>query len=219
MKAIRDQLKNPYRAIVHIAAVTGLRISELLGLKWMDVDFQAQEIHPARTVIDGNLGGLKTEASGKAIPIDKALRKALLDWRKIAPYNQDGDFLFGSMHEKGLQPLWPDTMLRKHLKPAVVRAGIAKRVGWHTFRHSYTTLLVRSGTDVKTAQDLLRHANSKTTMDMYAKSIPDARRKAQANVAVEIFGAKPKTGSGERKKRSLKFPLVALKPVFIGVGT
>jgi integrase len=71
-----------------------------------------------------------------------------------------------------------------------VKAGIAKRIGWHSFRRTYATLLVESGANVKDTQDLSRHANATTTMDVYAQSIPAGRREAQRKVTV-LFANEP----------------------------
>jgi len=61
---------------------------------------------------------------------------------------------------KGRKPLWPESLWRRYGKPAVRKAGISKRVGWHTFGHSYATLLKDNGEDIKVVQELLRHANA-----------------------------------------------------------
>jgi integrase len=87
---------------------------------------------------------------------------------------------------KGTQPFSPDTMRAKTLKPAAARAGIGKVIGWHSFRRTYATLLQSDGAAVKTTQDLLRHADAKTTMNSYAQSIPAERRAAQSKVASKI---------------------------------
>jgi integrase len=197
INAVLAELADPCRTVVHVAACTGLRISELLALKWEDVDLRQQEIRPVRAIVDNIVGELKTEASGKPVPIDVALAEALMDWRGRCPYNQDGDYVFGSLEMKGTQPYSPDTMRAKTLKPAAARAGIEKVIGWHSFRRTYATLLHADGAAVKTTQDLLRHANSKTTMDVYAQSIPAERRAAQSKVGSKI-------GNGERNICSLK---------------
>ena len=108
-----DELEDPCRMIAHVAACTGLRISELLALKWDDIRFDLQEIHPVRAIVDNDIGELKTEASGKAMPMDIALADALIDWRGSCPYNQDDDFVFGHPEMKGTQPFWPDTLFIK----------------------------------------------------------------------------------------------------------
>ena len=58
-------------------------------------------------------------------------------------------------------------ILRRHMRPALERIGVKKRIGWHSFRHSLGTMLRQKGVDVKTAQELLRHANCRITMDLY----------------------------------------------------
>jgi len=99
--------------------------------------------------------------------------------------------VFASPWTKGKQPLWPDSLLKRWVKPAAKRVGITKKVGWHTFRHTYSTLLRANGEDVKVVQELLRHANSKITMDVYTQALSPAKREAQGRVASSIL---PKEG-------------------------
>jgi site-specific recombinase XerD len=77
---------------------------------------------------------------------------------------------------KGLQPYWPENLLRRHIRPAAVRCGIKKTVGWHAFRHSYATQLSANGEDVKVVQESLRHANSRNTLDSYTQAVTTAKR-------------------------------------------
>ncbi len=88
--ALLVELPEPCRTAILLAACTGLRVSELLALKWSDVHFDAGEIRPVRAIVDQVVGSLKTEASGKAVPMDAALAGVVLDWRGRCPYNQDG---------------------------------------------------------------------------------------------------------------------------------
>ena len=64
--------------------------------------------------------------------------------------------------------------------------GITKRLGWHTFRHTYSTLLKDNGEDVKVVQELLRHASVKITLDIYTQAMTPAKRKAQSRVVAMI---------------------------------
>jgi integrase len=68
------------------------------------------------------------------------------------------------------------------------RLHVAKRIGWHSFRHGLATLLRQNGVDVKTAQELLRHANSRITLDIYQQSVPEERRAAQALAFRNLVG-------------------------------
>jgi integrase len=78
--------------------------------------------------------------------------------------------------------------MRYYIQPVVKRLGINKRVGWHTFRRTYTTLLHANGEDVKVVQELLRHSSSRITMDVYAQAQTPAKRAAQQKV-VEMVRA------------------------------
>jgi integrase len=95
---------------------------------------------------------------------------------------QDGDYEFASVEKQGTQPSWPDGALRKAVRPAAVRAGITKHIGWHTFRRSYGTLLKANGEDVKVVQESLRDANSRITLDVYTQGLMPMKREAQGRV-------------------------------------
>jgi len=165
IKSLLSELRGPYYVMAFLAAVTGLRVSELLALKWSDVDFAAGEIHLTRAVVCQHVGSLKTAASQKPVPMDAGLSARLLDWRGRCPYNQETDYVFASAERNGLQPLWPSSSMSKHTRPAAKRAGIQKHVRWHVFRHSFAALLKGNGEDLKTVQESLRHADSKMTLD------------------------------------------------------
>lgn len=72
---------------------------------------------------------------------------------------------------KGEQPYWPDNLMKRHIKPVARANGIYKNIGWHTFRHTFGTLLKANGEDVKTVQELLRHANSRITLEVYTQAV------------------------------------------------
>jgi integrase len=121
---------------------------------------------------------MKTEASQKPVPMDGALLDALQDWSREAPYRQMGDWVFASPDMDGKQPYWPETQLKCYVHPAAKRVGITKILGWHSFRRTFATLLKGSGEDVKTVQELMRHANSRLTLDVYAQALTPAKRAA-----------------------------------------
>ena len=83
---------------------------------------------------------------------------------------------------KGKQPLWPETLWRRYGRRAVKAAKIQKRVGFHTFRHTYTTLLTQNNEEVKVVQELLRHANSRIRLDLYAQAGMPNKRLAQSKL-------------------------------------
>jgi integrase len=73
----------------------------------------------------------------------------------------------------------------------VEKAGIPKRVAFHTFRHTYTTLLTQNSEDVKVVQELLRHANSRITLDLYAQAGMAEKRLAQSRVVNQVLQRGP----------------------------
>ncbi len=186
LKKILSELNEPYRTMVFLAATTGLRVSELLALKWQDFDCEKLEIRLTRAIVHQVVGEMKTEASRKPIPLDTGLAEVLMDWRSCTPYSHPDDWVFASPEMDGTQPYWPDSALRKIVRPAAARAGITKHIGWHTFRHTYGTILKANGEDVKTVQEELRHANSRITLDTYTQAVTSARRAAQGKVVQMI---------------------------------
>ena len=180
------ELADPWRTAVYLAVTTGLRVSELLALKWADMDFAAGEIHLTRGIVRQHIGVMKTEASRKPVPLDAGLADVLLGWRGRCPYNQDADYIFASPDKNGSQPYWPNAAMEDHIRPAAKRAGIQKRLGWHTLRHTYGTLIKSQGADVATTQALMRHANASITMDRYVQAVTPAKREAQSRVVNSI---------------------------------
>jgi len=161
--------------------------------KWSDVEFGAGIINLARAVVHQHVGEKKTEASQKPVPMEGALANALYEWSTLAPYRQPGDWVFASPNMNGKQPYWPETPLKCFVQPAAKRLG-TKQIGWHSFRRTFATLLKGSCEDVKTTQELMRHANSGLTLDVYAQALTPAKRAAHLKV-VEMIRPAAETGS------------------------
>jgi integrase len=193
-QALLQELALRERTLVALDGITGLRRGELIGLKWSDIDFENLQINVTRSVVHQVVGNCKTEASQKPVPLESSVGEDLWLWKQSSPYNRPNDWVFASPWTKGKQPLWPDSLLKRWIQPAAKRVGITKRVGWHTFRHTYSTLLRANGEDVKVVQELLRHANSKITMDVYTQALSPAKREAQGRVASIIFPKKVERG-------------------------
>jgi integrase len=170
------------RTLVLLDAATGLRVSELLALRWEDVNFKTLELSVTRSIWHQVVGNCKTEASAKPVPLDSYMAEDLLEWRRTSPYPMPHDWVFASPTMKGKQPYWPDNLMKRYIRPVVQKAGIQKRVGWHTFRHSFGTLLKANGEDIKTVQELLRHANSRITLEVYTQAVTSNKRAAQSKV-------------------------------------
>jgi integrase len=77
---------------------------------------------------------------------------------------------------------WPDAILADYVRPLARKLGIQKRIGWHTFRRTFSTLLLANREDVKVVQELMRHSNPNITLQLYAQAVPQNLRKAQGKV-------------------------------------
>ena len=180
------ELQQPYRTMVLVAACLGLRASEIVALQWGDFDWLTLSVLIRRSVVHGRMGETKTEYSRRPVPLDPDLGRILLELREQSPYQGEGDWVFGNADNR---PRWQESILSCHIKPAAARAGIGL-VGWHTFRHTYSTMLRAIGTDVKVQQELLRHADIATTMNVYTQAVSDAKRDANSRV-VRMVMRKP----------------------------
>ena len=134
-------------------------------------------------------GDTKTEASRKPVPLHPVVTEELKHWRRESLYSSDLDYVFPSVEKNGAQPISPDTILNRQIRPALKKLGITKTVGFHTFRHTLATMLRQNGIDIKTAQELLRHANPRITMGIYQQAVSEEKRMTQDKVVNGLIRA------------------------------
>lgn len=198
MRSILAELAVREKALISIDMITRLRRGELTGLKWKDIDFANLLINVIRSVVDQRIGKCKTEASAKPVPIDDFTAEDLLTWYRLTPYKTPDDWVFASdakrlKKKRGKQPVWLAKIMQYHNQPLVKRLGIRKRVAWHTFRHTFSSLLTAHEKNIKVVQELLRHSDPGTTLRLYAQAEMEAKRRAQLRIV-----------KGLRKDESLK---------------
>jgi len=179
------------RVLIFLDMVTGLRRGELAGLKWADIDFLNLQINVSRSVVDQHVGKCKTEVSQKPVPIDQYIAADLVEWYRHTPYHAPTDWVFSTDSnragkKRGKQPLWLCKVMGYHIQPMAQKLGIQKRIGWHTFRRTYSSILQDNGGDVKVVQELLRHSSAKMTLDVYAQALTPSKRAAQRKVVAMI---------------------------------
>jgi integrase len=165
-------------------------IGELIALRWHHISFELRQATVVQSIVRNHAGDCKTEASRKPVPLHGVVIQELEKWKAQTVYSQPNDFLFPSISRNGTQPVQPDMVLRRHIRPALERAGVeGKRIGWHSFRHGLGTMLRQQGIDLKTAQEMLRHANSRITLEIYQQSVPAEKRDAQNKVMGIVLAA------------------------------
>ena len=124
--AILRHLPPRERSIVFLFASTGFRASELRGLQWQDIDFDAGTINLQRGVVGKHVSKLKTAGSHRLVPISAELAAVLFKLRQESPYNKPEDWILASPEKRGKSPIWLDTLLDRKIRPAVAAAGINK---------------------------------------------------------------------------------------------
>jgi integrase len=180
--AIINQLGLMLRTLVLVTAATALRISEILALQWRDIDVENQCIYVRRAYVYGRFGKPKSKASKRPVPLHPLLAAHLLNWRRETPYRKEEDLVFPSFKLKGTKPPRANMLLSDHLRPAAMKVGVVappRAFGFHTFRRTLASVLVANNYDPKLVQELLRHSNIKTTLDVYAQAITPAKLEAQ----------------------------------------
>jgi len=186
IQSLLRQLKSCFRVMVMLDATTGLRRCELFAL-WSDIDFSKLELNVVRSIYLRTIGDCKTETSRKPVPLDVHVAADLWLWKETSSYRELSDWVFASPHAQGKYPFWPDVLLRKIIRPAALRAGISKRIGWHTFRRTFSTLLIANGENVKVVQELMRHASSRCTLEVYSQARVMAKRQAQQRLVQMVL--------------------------------
>jgi len=175
-------LKPRERILVLLDVATGMRQSELFALKWKDVDFTNKQLWVTRSIVQQVVGNCKTEASEKPVPLHDHLIRALRSWHRRTPFRTPESWVFASPKKRGRAPYWGQQLLRQHIRPAAQKLGIAKRIGWHTFRRTYSTLLRATGAELKVMQELMRHSTIRVTLDTYTQAVTTKKRAAQTAV-------------------------------------
>ena len=196
IQRLLQELSSCFRLMVILAVTTGLRRSELFALKWSDIDFSNLLLDVQRSIYLGKVGNCKTEASRKPVPLDERVAADIWLWKESSKYRQADDWIFASPHTDGRHPFWPDAVLQKVIRPAALRAGIRKVMGWHTFRHTYSTLLIANGENVKVVQELMRHANSRFHAGDLLAGANRAKRQAQQRLVETILSRRSDTDTG-----------------------
>jgi integrase len=178
------QLSEPYRTMVRLIAATGLRIGELLALRWSALDLDARSLAVRESVFEGMFQLPKTLKAARTIPLGHHAVGALKAHRERATRIAPDDLVFGNSSGKSLRE---SKLLRNVLQPAAGRAGLG-RVKWHQFRHIHSSLLNDLKVPVKIAQEQLGHASVSTTLSIYTHVIDASHRKAVEALEERLFG-------------------------------
>jgi integrase len=170
-----------------VAICLGLRVSDILGLRWGDFDWDNLVIKVQRAVVLGTEDQVKTVYSERQMPLDPALAEIFFAYERVyAPNPTPTDWLFRNP-DTG-RPWWPHQIQQHYIRKAGLKVVGVDGIGWHTFRHTYSSMLRHLRVDVKVQQELLRHADIHTTLGTYTQAMREDLRVANSRVVRMVMG-------------------------------
>ncbi len=182
------KISEPYATMVFVALYTGLRVSELIGLRWNDI--YDDSITVDERYCRGDWGAPKTESSAATIAVNRVVIERILRLKsltvevragravrkyRVVKSDRPSDLVFQSVRDG--KPIRDNNALIRFIKPAARELGLPW-VNWRCLRTSHATWLKMAGADVKDAQALLRHSRASTTLDIYQQFVPESQRRA-----------------------------------------
>jgi integrase len=184
--------------MLSLIAATGLRIGELLALRWRTLDLEHRTLAVRESVFEGKFQPPKTLKAKRTIPLGPNAVAALQAHQQRVMRTAPEDLVFGN--RKGT-PLRESKILTEVLQPAAVKAGLG-HVTWHQFRHIHSSLLNDLRVPVKIAQEQLGHASIATTLNVYTHVVDASHRKAIEALERELFPSVPKLPDGSKPANS-----------------
>jgi integrase len=195
MRAVIAHLESRWRPMLLTAIFTGLRASELRGLRWADVDLRRGEIHVRQRADRWRvLGPPKSEAGERPIPLLPMVVNALREWKLACPKG-DLDLAFPNGagriedHSNIVERGW----IPAQLAAGVTKQGKAKYPGLHAVRHFYASWCINRRVDgglelpLKSVQSRLGHATIQMTADRYGHLFPRGDDGAEMAAAERAF--------------------------------
>ncbi len=170
-----------YRPLIMTACYTGMRQSEILGLKWGDVDWQSGKLYVRRVLQQGRFYEPKTQSSKRAVVVPPVLLDAL----RIHQLRQSVELAENPLDlvypNSAGRPMASRNLAQRVFEPALRAAGLRK-VGFHALRHSYVSLLLSQGESIKFISRQVGHSSAKLTLDVYSHLLEGANEEAMARL-------------------------------------
>jgi integrase len=186
------------RLFFQVLAGTGLRVSEIVALQWRDLELDVPKpyVRVRRTIVKGREHAPKSRHGRRDVPITRVLSVDLDALHRATEWPRDTDPVFAS---QAGTPLLDRNVRRRYLDPVMAEIG-AEWAGFHAFRHTYASLLIRSGASAVQLQRRLGHHSAAFTLTTYVHLFPDDEAPA-LDLALELAATSPVLGSGRSALR------------------
>lgn len=180
-----EQLPLRESTMALVDAVTALRASELIALKWKHVGWETGILQSEFALVEGELK--ETKSRNNPLPLAEPVLQVLRLWREHTPYRSEEDWIFASPYYDGTTPYTYQILFRRHIRPVIekisgIKSSKEAPIGWHTLRRSLATLLISNGENVKVTQSQLRHTTSRITLELYAQAVSTDQQEAHKKV-------------------------------------
>lgn len=185
INALIDAVSDPkFKMLIHLAAMTGARQGELIGLQWRDVDFKSGQINIRRSFNNRKWYQPKSAGSFRAVDVGQGTLKALKRWKVQCPPSE-----LGLVFPNGAgDPLNHSNLLRQHFWPALEKAKLP-RARFHDLRHSYASIMLTElGANVVYVSRQLGHADPSITLKVYSHILRPTNPEAAQKLENSIFG-------------------------------
>jgi len=205
-----------YKILFLVAIMTGARQGELLGLKWGDLDLEKKQVYIQRTYTKGRFFPTKTKNSKRKVDLAPTMMIELKKWKLACP-KTELDLMFPN--EAG-EPINYSNLVQRNFFPALEKAGIIEiekikkksegktkvikkikgtRIRFHDLRHTYASLLLEQGENIKYIQTQLGHSSPMVTLNVYAHLMKDSNQDAVQRLENTIFESGHKMGTETKK--------------------
>lgn len=175
--------------VVSLALSTGMRLGEVFGLKWKDIDFERNTVNVQRALVSSNTKGMifedpKTKGSKRRIPVTTNVKKTLERYQKEQElfanflgdkFNNKESLLFTNLWGK---PVDTSNFTSRYFKKMLMQAELDREFSFHDLRHTHATLLLRQGINIKVISERLGHSTVAMTLDTYSHLMPDMQETA-----------------------------------------
>lgn len=183
-----------HRCLSMFACLTGCRQSEILGLRWGDIDFESGRVFIRQVLQGGRFYEPKTDKSRRAVLIPPVLVESLKVHRTrqaVELESNEHDLVFPNLAGRPMSGL---NVTRRILRPALRRAGL-REVRFHDLRHSYISMLMNQGANIRFIQQQAGHSSAQITWDRYSHVYPETERAAVLQAESALFGDKKRQPS------------------------
>jgi integrase len=183
LDAETDQEYRMIRMIFTLAVFSGARQGEILGLRWMDMDWINKQVHIDRTFNNGTLYNTKTKTSSRRIDLGPMVLTELKKWKLVCPKSELG-LMFPDSKGGHIEH---HNLVNRHFHPAREKACLP-RIRFHDLRHSYASLMIGMGENLKYIQTQLGHSSPTVTLNVYAHLLKPTNPEAALRLEETIFG-------------------------------